>query len=403
MTHHRIVLTAGTSALLGNNHFVADAKQSGLLQIKAPRVLPPETHSGTEEEALEAWQAWLGRIPVQDIPLERVSAETSVLRLLRAEGRLGKAPVVSLIHSDTFGGEAAALLVARVIEENFQAQVSLRRAHDLDVEHPRKLARSLGGYMTVVDEELRKGEPGTTCFAPLGGFKVMTALGYVVGCVRGFPMVYVHESKQSLLHTIPPVPVALNTQGLEAHQPLFRQIHREQVVRLETLSSPQRGVLEDHPYLFERTENEVAFSPFGAFLAMRMLRRRVWVSPQAKAAAEHGNTRSLVLAELRDLLARLEDPERHRGTLHHERNWSVPDAELSLFKGASGGAGVFRAAYWCDPEEDLHVEHVWTDHTEYERQARDLLGKGRGAAHQEITTAVYGSLETIPEPCSRQE
>ncbi len=389
MSYHRIVLTAGTSALLGSNHFAAGAGQSGLLRIQAPRVLPPE--GSAEEESLEAWRAWVDRVPIKGIPLERVSAEISVLRLLQAERRLGGAPVVSLIHSDTFGGEAAALLVARVIEENFQGQVNLRRAHDLDVEHPRKLARSLGGYMAVVDEEIQKGEPGTTCFAPLGGFKVMTALGYVVGCVRGFPMVYVHESKQSLLHTIPPVPVALNTQGLEAYQPLFRQIHREQVVRLETLSSPQHGVLEDHPYLFERTEDEVAFSPFGAFLAVRMLRRRVRVSPQAKAAADHGDTRSLVLAELRDLLARLEDPERHRGTLHHEQSWSVPGTVLSLFKGASGGAGVFRAAYWCDSEGDLHVEHVWTDHAVYERQARDVLGKGRGTAHQEITAAVYGS------------
>lgn len=386
MTYHRIVLTTGTSIFTGQNAFVPDVQKSGLLKFSGHQV--DAGIDAPEEEVLEQWRSWVSQQAFPRADPAKISAECSILHQLRQARMLAPSPVVSLIHSDTLAGEAAALLAQRAIRDRFDASVSLRRASDLGVEDPLRLSRSLGRFMAVVSEELEKGEPSSTCFAPIGGFKVMTALGYVTGCLRGFSMAYVHESNQRL-HIIPAIPITMQTGLLEQHREVFLRIHREHLIEVSSLLPREQEILRANPYLFEQTEQEVGFSPFGAFLAARTLRRRIHLGPQAHSHLQRGDTRALVLAELRDLLARLEEPLRHQGVLHHERSWGVHSSPLALFKGASGRAGVFRALYWQDDLGDAHVEHIWTDHKDYEQSAEGLLSKGRGHSFEEVTDLVF--------------
>ena len=70
------------------------------------------------------------------------------------------------------------------------------------------------------------------------------------------------------------------------------------------------------------------------------------------------------------LLQELGDPIRNRGTLHHEADFGHRDTAWSLYRGASGSAGVFRAVYrWDGSTDTLDVKDVWLDHNAYERQA----------------------------------
>jgi hypothetical protein len=184
---HRVVITTGISAFTSNNNaFATAAREAGVFTMKG--IAGFDLGALTEVEAMEQWRSWVAQQDVSAAPLDRISAECSLLHQLHTNKRLSDSPHVALVYSDTFGGEAAARLVARVVEERFSAAVSLRRSRDLAIEDARKLAISLGDFMAVVSEELEKGEVSSTCFAPIGGFKVMTALGYVVGCARGFPM-----------------------------------------------------------------------------------------------------------------------------------------------------------------------------------------------------------------------
>jgi hemolysin-activating ACP:hemolysin acyltransferase len=201
-------------------------------------------------------------------------------------------------------------------------------------------------------------------------------------------MAYVHESNQRL-HFIPSVPVQLSDQLVMKNRDVFVRLHREHVASQDKLADDARNVIADHPYLFEQTAEEVSLSPFGAFLAARALRRRVLVSKSVRAIVERGDTRALAVAEIKDLMARLDDPHRHRSALHHEADWGIRDAKVCLFKGASGKAGVFRAAYWLDELDDLHLEQVWTDHDDYEREAESSLRRGRGATSEDVSDSVH--------------
>lgn len=391
MKTHRGVLTAGTSVLTGRNHYARMITSHRLFRVDGPSV---SCAGDDEAKAMAAWKHELGQLDLPDVAaLPGVSAECAIVRALQLQRKLAEHFDVALIHSATFAGEAAARLVAHVLTRLVGAEVQLRRAADLDVEDSAGFARSLGNLMAAVRTELSKGEPLTTCFAPIGGYKVMAALGYVAGSIGGYPMAYLHERTQAL-HFVPPIPVVLDTTVVAQHAVLFRKLHRD-TVDMASLSGDEQAAIRSYPFLFELADELVNLSPFGVFALTQAspsaLETRVLMSAQARTLLDAANSREFVAKELRRLCELLREPDRNRSLLHHEADFGISRTGLALFKGASGRAGVFRAAYEFDAEGDrLSVHTIWLDHDKYEREAPARVAvRSSGAELVDVTHAVH--------------
>jgi len=216
--YQTIVMTCGVSLLSGNNVFAK--KTSELLQLlcmERREFFELLNKQEIDDELREVISKWIDQTKMYVAEAERhpnsVSAEYSVMYELRKRGKLGKSPRVELVLTNTVGGNIVEQLLQRLFEEHFSASVGSSYV-DIDVTETKQTNRTLGEYMQKVSEKLSQGEPSSTCFAPIGGYKVMTSLGYIVGSFLGYPTAYLHENSQ-IIHEIPPIPIHLYTYTLK--------------------------------------------------------------------------------------------------------------------------------------------------------------------------------------------
>lgn len=374
MPYTHVVTTAGTSALLSSNlaqHWL-EARGADLVTVEPRRLSIPKA---SLPKLISRWTTDIDDLETGD-PM-RVSAEYSAVHALRRAGRLSGAPRVTLIHTDTPDGEFAAFVVASLIERDFSAHVETRSVGDLDADDPKRLRRSLGAFMHRVADALRQGDPRSTCFAPIGGYKVMTALGYVAGAFLRYPTLYLHETNQ-VPHEVPWVPIRLDEEELEQASGAVRQAVRG--VAMADLSLDDQARVRALPWLFEVSDDGpgaiVEVNAFGHFLRSEgrykpIIGSRVLVGADARKDLT-GADPHFVWRQIDDLLGRLEDEVTHQGVLRHEASFGHQNVAWDLFKGASGGAGMFRAAYQWHPAHDvLTIRRAWiADHDRYEREAK---------------------------------
>ncbi|MCC6729378.1 MAG: hypothetical protein IT208_08565 [Chthonomonadales bacterium] len=371
-SYSRIVLTCGVSAFGGRNAGRDWATRGGWLRFPSPgpAAEPPEGRS--EEEALERFRAACappGALSSALADEPRVSAEFSALALLRRERRLAERPVIDLIHTSTFDGAAAAVFVGKALQEAFQARVDLAPVR-MDVNDRDALRGHMSTFMLTVADRLRRGVPTHTCFAPLGGYKVMTSLGYLAGAYCGYPTLYAHEDNQ-VLHEIPAIPVRVSREDVEALAPLMRRTW--QLIELARLSTEEIGQVQRNPWLFERDDEHAAVNAFGRFLMKEpayqdLFAPRLLVAREVDRDLADDGRRGFVEQQLRALSEKL----RAGGAdadLVHERTWGLSHPTRHAYKGASNGVHAFRCLYeWADGT--LRVLSAWTDHAAYERQIR---------------------------------
>ena len=369
--YHRIILTGGTSALAPNN-LGKWARERSLLDFSSrPPKLPGEQ---SHQEAMSAIEAACRELPA--LNPRSASAEISLLHALNERGELARGAQVHLVYSETVDGEAAARIVKHAAEKLFSLQVKLEGVAGLDATKPQAMRAALGRFMNTLARCLEAGEPRSSCFAPLGGYKVMTSLGYLTGAYLGFPTAYLHENQQRL-HTIPAVPVKVDTAEMKRVAPLFRKIG--EAYEAEKLSAAERLLVEQYGYLFEEEEGLVGVSPFGLFLKARpqlraVLGTQILGSKQAAGLIQKGN-RQWIAQQLETLL-NIKDMAARQGEVFHERNFKCKEKPaFHLYKGASNGREVFRAAWRYRGEGDtLEINRLWLDHDLYEREANKCTG-----------------------------
>lgn len=373
--YHRVVITAGISVFSGFNRYRQWTETTGIFRFE-------RTNPVVDGEIPEALQRWQQACRNADPAAARedpnlVSAEYSLLHALRVQRRLADRPHVTLIHTETLGGQAAVILLTRLVAAVFGASVQLLPVPDLDANNRAALSNSLGRFMEKVAMALDAGEPGSTCFAPVGGYKVMTSLGYLAGAYHGFPTAYLHEDKQ-ILHEIPAIPIRIEQATLRQGAPLIRRLREPgQTLQLGELTQAERSFVDAHPYLFDRLDDLVDLNAFARFLAGRaenkaLLGDRVLLSTRAWRAIGDANLRAYALGQLRELRKRLRLPQQFRGELHHEVAYeNLRAADFALYKGAVNGDLVFYAAYrWDEARAELQVNRIWFDHELYEHDAK---------------------------------
>ena len=398
--YHNIVATAGISLFAPYNEYGKIARDKGLLRFGRSNPLPLDGE--TDAETRLRWASFCQHTdlqPTQTHP-HAISAEFSLLHALREQGRLGRNPQVSLIITQTLGGWAAAELLTRLLREAFSAEVQIKTISDLDVNEPATLRRSLGQFMQTVAQELEGKDASFTCFAPVGGYKVMTSLGYLAGAYMGFPTAYLHEEKQ-VLHEVPAVPIQIDHAELRRITPLVRRA-RAGILEWNTLSVPEQDAITRHPYLFDRAADLVVLNAFGIFITGRPEYTRLfgtWVYGSEAIEREfRGGAGTFLCGQVRELIKKLRDtldnPTANGDDLHHELTFaSLRDKALvfQLYRGASNGVLVFRAAYRYDSAMDeLFLNRIWTNHDVYEREAEQ--GKGLRTTDEPATWSDLTSL-----------
>src|SRR5581483_4834946 len=183
----RVVVTCGVSLFGAANATRKWAEDEGLLAFPSQSPNPEPPAGMTEQEALEKWRKRLAHLSATDLPFsdrKRVSAEYSAIYALRIADCLAEKSQIILIHTDSLGGKAAAQMLSVVLKRDFHATVECAEVH-INVDDREELRYNLGDFMQKVAQQLRNHDPATTCFAPLGGFKVMTSLGYLAGAYFG--------------------------------------------------------------------------------------------------------------------------------------------------------------------------------------------------------------------------
>lgn len=373
----RVVVTCGVS-LFSPNNFRQRLADEGLLVFPSgsPNPSPPE--GMFEEQALEKLKQWAAQHAKGELfeDPKRVSAEYSAIHALNQQNWLCEKPQVILIHTDTFGGKAAAHIIAALLQANFSANVECEKVH-INVDDRDELRYNLGDFMHKVAEQLRHHDTHTTCFAPLGGYKVMTSLGYLAGAFSGFPTIYMHEDKQ-IMHVVPAVPVRVSRADLQSISPLMKRIGK--CLERNALNEQEVRQLEQYSWLFERVDEYVGVNALGIFLMQEpeyadLFAGKILVSEEVLKEHSSGNEKTFIDKQLNTLAGKLAAGSTE-ADLHHEKEWelSCDQSEWHLYKGASNGQLIFRAIY-AYKEDTLRVGKVWTNHDKYERELKTAWGK----------------------------
>lgn len=376
--YHTVVITCGTSFNVLSN-FYSFSKMEQFVETPLDLF---DTELPEAEDKVIQWFEVCKEIRSQGIAQpNQVSAEFSTLYALKQSGHLHKKPTVVLIVTNSVGGRMAELLLTYLFELDFDAKVKVIYV-TLDVSNANKLNQQMGEYMSRLTEALREGEPNSTCFVPLGGYKFMTSYGYIVGSMLKYPTVYVNEHTQQLIQ-IPWVPINVDQTFIEENASLLRKCLND-YIRLEKLFHEEKEIVSSHPYVFEVEDGLVCLTPFGQFLLQQFDRSYIfgtqyYLSEQVRNLIKNQQEQSIFVAQqMQELVKKIKLFGNADLQLMHEKDFKKLDRskiKYHLYKGASNGRHAFRLAYRYDSLEDrLHANYLWLNHDLYERDA----AKGKG-------------------------
>lgn len=394
-----IVMTSGISLFDANNFFGKRTREATFFNFPGKNpVLPPD------EDENQRIDTWLGAMKtalqtMTDEDIRHISAEYSMLNALKCSDQLNNNPTVTLLHTDTLGGRATTRLLKYLFNEHFNAKVNLKELVGLNVSDRVQLNRALGEYMKKLSDALISGDTYGTCFAPIGGYKVMTSFGYIVGSYHGFPTAYLHEDAQTLL-IIPPVPIDIDTDFLTSHADLLRRLMLEDLLQIQDLGQNEQSLIRDYPAFFALEEDYALLNPFGHFIFSQdkyagILGKKFYFSDEVMKMIERDEARQqFIRQQLREMVNKLANPGAHWGELYHEETFHTLKGEnlqWHLYKGASNGnQGVFRAAWRYEQQGDtLYINRIWLDHELYEKEVTRSQGLTKDGYFQDMTAMMY--------------
>ncbi len=393
--YSHVVVTTGISLFSTFNVFGSWAREHGLFRFERFRPLPVD--GITEEASLAAWRRACEKadITLASQQPDKVSAEFSLLVALKKQGRLQQGARVDLVHTGTLGGRAAVILLSRLLRAHFDARVNLVEVQDFDIDDRELTRRALGDFMGKVADALNHGIVGSTCFAPVGGYKIMTSLGYLAGAWYGFPTAYLHETGQ-VLHEVPAVPIAVDRQQLRALAPVMRCVGYGETWGV--LSREQKDLVSRNSWLFERYDDLVAVNALGFFLSRHssyahIFAPKVLVSRQVEhLLRRRAGDRAFILNQARNFARKLDDGVED-SAFRHETDFKVRNPTAFLYRGADGNP-CFRATYHFDSHVGrLDLHQVWLDHEAYAREAAKVLERPPAPATLDISGQVFPAPE----------
>lgn len=373
--YQSIVMTCGISLISGFNLFSVMNKESYLFNC----ISKDEFHSTTiTPEMAKKMDQYLKKAnelldQIDDHP-HKISAEFSMIHALQKRKKIKEGIEIILIYTDTFGGQVCKQLLTTIFEKKFQADVK-HLPINIAIKSEKEIRNQLPDYLSKLSNALIQRDPSSTCFAPIGGYKVMTSYGYIIGSFLQFPTAYLHEDSQVLIE-IPPVPIDINEDFINEHASLLRKCQKD-YTSFNDLSYLEQQIVNTYPSIFTVEEGFVVLSPFGEFLAeYKYLKSftEIRLSEQVeKMKIDNKHESELISQQIRVLIKKLKCGESDEH-LYHERSFKDLDRKkirFHLYKGQN----QFRLAYKYDEKEDiLYANYLWLDHDKYENEAKRGIG-----------------------------
>lgn len=323
---------------------------------------------------------------------ENISAEFSMLNWLKKNGMLAEPFNVSIIFTDTPDGKMAALLNKKIIEVAFKdvTKVNLKMVDFVDVSNREKMTLAMGNFMEIVANELWNGIPQTTFFAPVGGYKLFTYLGYAAASFFGYPSGYMYEESQELI-LIPPVPISIDLDIIAKHIELIKRLMFQKGCLYDELNSEEREFVDNNPFFFEKQivdgQTLVDINTFIHFVLKDYLTTQIMVTSSVlKTIEKYTSQKGFIDNQIITMLKKLNDYYENnnqalKGEVNHNEDWGFKAPKV--YKGASNGKLIFRAAYDYERQQKcVYIYKIWLAHEEYQREC-DEIKKGRLNIHEE--------------------
>lgn len=368
--YHRIVLTSGISLLMN---------LKGQIERNFPDFFnqSDQTTEGKEDLINEIFLFLKEKID-KEFFNSKLSAEISMIEALNNQNKLQEKPVITIFYTDTIKGTIAAKINEYVFNKYYSAYVKLKKIINVDVTNRVALSKSIGHFLSDVSNALEEGEPSHTCFAPIGGYKILTSMGYLVGALHRYPTAYLHEGT-SVLHEIPPINIKINDSFVEENHHLFRKLIREEIIELKNLSKSEQNIIEKDPTFFSIIDDLVALNPFGNFVCNQSkfahyFQSNVYIDTTILnwLNKEHKSKLSFVMKQIYELVIKHRDflPQNQNFLFHESafKQLNGKETNCHLYKGSN--KDIFRAIWTFDTtKEQYYIGKIWLDHDKYERQA----------------------------------
>lgn len=377
--YNTVVMTCGISLLTGKNYFSIQqgSRMEGMISTS---LQSKEFATKTKKEIHQFIEIAKKHL---DEALENpnaISAEYSMIHTLMKNKKLSEKMKIILIATNTVGGNLCIPLLTEIFEKQFHADVKYLYA-DISVSNPKELKEQLGDFLRVLGEALSEGDPSSTCFAPIGGYKVITSLGYIVGSFLHYPTSYLHEEEQILIE-IPPMPLDIDEDFVNEHSELLKKC-KQDFLELHELNYQEKQIVQKYNVIFSIEDDFVSLNPFGIFLFERSKYEHIFntkyiYSEQVVRFKKQNNHQSVFIdQQIKELVKKLKEGVLN-DELMHEKTFKKLDQSKVLFhlyKGASNGQTAFRLAYQFDPVKDeLIANYLWLDHDKYEREVPNGVG-----------------------------
>jgi len=348
MPYSSLIITAGISALAPRNSI-----GKALRRQNAPVVFPPgkqnpeplDTDLSTGDVERQCL-AHLAACPPEPFDPGAVSAEFSLLHQLERAGRLARGALVFLVHTPTLGGRLAVALQKPFLEEV-----------PFDPSQPGGLALASGAFIGTISALLKNAGPRSTAFAPIGGYKVMVALGHTAASFHGFPSLYLHEDSQ-VLQEIAPAPVTIPPATRELLEPVARRVGNGEV--WDKLSRDEQQTIQAHPSFFSRVDDLVELNELGQFLRLDSL--PILLSPTAYS--EYQKAPGIVGGQVRQIATQAATNPEHVGINH---DLTTNKGRHHPWRLARMGEGI--RIGWQLTSEALLIGRIWRDHAQYVDEA----------------------------------
>lgn len=358
MPYSTLVLTAGISALARRNHIGQALREEGSpLNFPTGQQNPvPQNPNAAYEDTLNDCITFLQGIEIEQT--DCISAEFSLAYSLRESGELTKGAILHLVHTPTLGGRLAVALQRPHLESALNIQVEPQELSvPFDPSQRGGLALASGAFIGTVSNLLKDYAPHTAAFAPIGGYKVMVALGHTAASFHGFESLYLHEDSQQL-QRIAPSPVALTSDLRTQLSPVARRVGNG--AAWKELAPEERDIIGQHRSFFTRVDDLVELNELGQYL--RLNETPVLLSSDARTTLEgHPDIRQQIFNVRDRAVANPRQEElNHQVALNAYGN---NDLYWNLYK---QGRSRLRIA-WRLQKEGFLVHHIWTDHDQYER------------------------------------
>lgn len=259
-----IIITCGISLFSPHNSFGNWTRSHIFFQFNRNGPYIPEAQD--EEETITRWyESCCEEILQHRYDPKTVCAEYSLLHALKNQDKLDEIPHIKLFYTHSTGGITVSKLLEFLFKRDFHATVEMINIEQIDVSDEKKLILGIAKYMKLLSAELIEESKDTTCFAPIGGYKVLTSFGYIIGAFHGFPTAYLHEDSQ-VLHTIPPVPLKIDETFIQENHEFLQSLYHSDGCHVVKLDSYKRKLVEEYSYFFERRNDWIMLNPFGLFI-----------------------------------------------------------------------------------------------------------------------------------------